>query len=256
MKPLGHRAYGSIPHIPGSRLGPGDHHCSPGQARIATESARDKHDYIIVQEKLDGSNCAVAKVGGKILALGRAGYLAETSKYSVHHSFLKYVQQNEQRFSSLLNEGERVCGEYLAQAVGTRYKLPHEPFVPFDLMTGKTRLPYFEFIRRIGQYGFTPPQCLSLGQPLPVETAITMLEISGHGAIDPVEGAIWRVERKGVVDFIVKYVRHDKEDGKYFPEKNGGCVLWNCPEWAIELPTVQASVATDDPSSNADDNQK
>jgi hypothetical protein len=50
-----------------------------------------------------------------------------------------------------------------------------------------------------------------------------------HGALEPVEGAVWRVERyrlinkslgnvggrKPVVDFIVKYVRPDKEDGKY-----------------------------------------
>lgn len=33
-----------------------------------------------MQEKLDGSNTSVAKVGGKILALGRAGYLAEIGR--------------------------------------------------------------------------------------------------------------------------------------------------------------------------------
>lgn len=33
-KPLGHKAYGSIPHLPTSRLGPGDHHVTEGQARI------------------------------------------------------------------------------------------------------------------------------------------------------------------------------------------------------------------------------
>jgi hypothetical protein len=34
IKPLGHRAYGSIPHLPGSRLGLGDHHCGERRARI------------------------------------------------------------------------------------------------------------------------------------------------------------------------------------------------------------------------------
>jgi hypothetical protein len=53
-KPLGQKAYGSIPHLPGSRLGEGDHHVSEGQAIIATKKARDKNDLIIVQEKLDG----------------------------------------------------------------------------------------------------------------------------------------------------------------------------------------------------------
>lgn len=231
MKPLGHKAYGSIPHLPGSRLGPGDHHCSPGQAKIACEKARDKHDLIIVQEKLDGSNCAVAKVEGKILALGRAGYLATTSKYSVHHSFEKYVRHNESRFNHLLNEGERVCGEYLAQAVGTRYNLPHEPFVPFDLMTKTMRVPYEWFRTRIVANGFTPPQLLSIGKPLSIEAALDLITISGHGATEKVEGAVWRVERKGIVDFLVKYVRHDKEDGKYFPEKTGGETIWNCTDF-------------------------
>jgi hypothetical protein len=57
------------------------------------------------------------------------------------------------------------------------------------------------------------------------------IKVSGHGAIDQVEGAVWRVERKGIVDFLVKYVRHDKEDGKYFPEKNNGIITWNTTEY-------------------------
>lgn len=93
IKPLGHRAYGSIPHLPGSRLGPGDHHCGEGQARIATIKTRDRHDIVIVQEKLDGSNCSVAKIEGKIIALTRAGYEAITSEYPVHRAFSKYVDK-------------------------------------------------------------------------------------------------------------------------------------------------------------------
>lgn len=87
-KPLGQRAYGSIPHLPGSRLGPGDYCINEGQARIATEKARDKHDLIIVQEKLDGSNVAVAKVNGEIIALTRSGYTALSSPYQQHHFLL------------------------------------------------------------------------------------------------------------------------------------------------------------------------
>lgn len=127
----------------------------------------------------------------------------------------------------LLNEGERVVGEYLAQAVGTRYNLPHEPFVPFDIMTGKVRAPYKVFQKRITDYDFIPPQLLSIGDPISIDVAMDCIKYSLHGAIDPVEGAIWRVERKGVVDFLVKYVRHDKEDGKYFPEVTGGETIWN-----------------------------
>ena len=48
-----------------------------------------------------------------------------------------------------------------------------------------------------------------------------------HGALEPVEGAVWRVERKGKVDFLGKYVRPDKIDGCYLPEINGGAAVWN-----------------------------
>jgi hypothetical protein len=34
LKPLGRKSYGSIPHLPGSRLGPGDYCISEGQAPI------------------------------------------------------------------------------------------------------------------------------------------------------------------------------------------------------------------------------
>lgn len=238
MKPLGKKAYGSIPHLPGSRLGEGDHHCHEGQAKIATEKVRDKHDVVIVQEKLDGSCCSVAKVNGEILALGRAGYLANSSVYSVHHSFDLFVKDNQKRFYELLNEGERVVGEYLAQAVGTRYDLPHEPFVPFDIMTGNDRVNHETFISRIKKYDFTPPLLISIGQPVSIEMMLECINVSGHGALDRVEGAVWRVERKGVVDFLVKYVRHDKEDGKYFPEKNNGIITWNCEQWRVELPPL------------------
>jgi hypothetical protein len=105
-----------------SRLGPGDYHCHEGQARIATETLRDRHDRVIVTEKLDGSNVAVANVGGEIFPLTRA-------------------------------------------------------------------------------------------------------------AIDPVEGAVWRVERRGKFDFMAKFVRHDKSDGKYLASVTGGdpvplAVVW------------------------------
>ena len=78
-KPLSRKAYGHIGHLPGSRLGEGDHHVHEGQARICTLKARDKHDRIIVQEKVDGSCCAVAKIDGAIVPLIRAGYRAEQS---------------------------------------------------------------------------------------------------------------------------------------------------------------------------------
>lgn len=227
IKPLGQKAYGSIPHLPGSRLGEGDHHCHEGQAIIATQKKRDKHDIVIVQEKLDGSNVAVAKLNDKIIALVRAGYTANTSPYQQHHFFAQWVERNKNRFSELLNNGERVCGEWLALAHGTRYNLKHEPFVIFDLIKGTERIIYEEFISRISKQYFTAPNLLSIGDSFSIESALEKIKTSGHGAIDQVEGAVWRIERRGKVDFLTKYVRPDKEDGKYFAELTGKGEIWN-----------------------------
>ena len=226
MKPLGIKSYGSIPHLPGSRIGPGDHHCHEGQARIATSQCRDKHDEVFVQEKLDGSNVGIARLNGEILALSRAGYLASTSPYEQHHAFSRWVEKNKSRFMAVLLEGERLCGEWLMQAHGTRYKLWHEPLVVFDLMDGTKRMAYDAFMARVHK-DFVIPDLIYRGQAMSVETIMDTLApqwgddtYGFHGALDPVEGAVWRVERKGVVDFLVKYVRPDKVDGCYLSDDN------------------------------------
>src|SRR5438067_10124703 len=122
-KPLGMKSYGSIGHLPGSRRGPGDHGVNPGQARICCERARDRYDRIIVTEKLDGSNVGVARIGDEIVPLVRAGYRATTSRFEQHHLFAAWVRNRWELFAGLLTEGGRFCGEWLAQAHGTRYDL-------------------------------------------------------------------------------------------------------------------------------------
>src|SRR5205814_3598625 len=111
-KPLGRKAYGSIPHLPSSRLGPGDHTCSAEQARICTVKARDEHDRIIVTEKLDGSNTAIANVGGAIVALTRAGHLATASRHEQHHLFAHWVRERYAHFQDTLADGEALHGEW------------------------------------------------------------------------------------------------------------------------------------------------
>lgn len=226
-KPLGRKAYGSIGHLPKSRMGAGDHACPEGYANICCEKARDKHDRIWVQEKLDGSCCAVAKVNGEIVALGRAGWRAESSPYLQHRYFHAWVLERWQLFDGLLAEGERVVGEWLAQAHGTRYALWHSPFVPFDLMTADKRLPFLEFRDRMAGC-FTLPWLLNNGEPMPIDEALSRAQSTNHhAAIDAIEGVVYRVERKGAVDFLAKYVRPDKVDGCYLPEVSGGVEVWN-----------------------------
>jgi hypothetical protein len=227
-KPLGRKAYGHIGHLPQSRMGAGDHKVPEGQARIACLKVRDRHDRVIVQEKLDGSNVAVARYEGEIIPLVRAGYRAASSPFSQHALFHAWVFENNERFDRLLREGERLVGEWLAQAHGTRYFLTHEPFVAFDLMTEERRTPFDEFQARVMRE-FITPRVLHVGAGIPfsVEAALEAVKVSGHGAIDQVEGAVWRVERRGEVDFLAKYVRPEKVDGCYLPSMTGGEAVWN-----------------------------
>ena len=220
-KPLGKKSYGSIPHLSDSKLGKSEKKVTIGQERIATCYKRDKHDIIICQEKLDGSNVGVAKIDGKIVALTRAGYLAEDSHYELHHVFGRWVIDNISRFNHVLDDGERICGEWLYQAHGTKYDLPHEPFVAFDMILGDKRLVFSDLKAKLCDL-FTTPHVINDGESISVRRAMGKLGKYGfHGALEPCEGAVWRVERKGVVDFLCKYVRPGKVDGKYiidYPE--------------------------------------
>jgi RNA ligase len=233
MKPLGYRAYGSIAHLPNSRMGVGDHHCHEGQGKIATQKVRDKHDLVIVQEKLDGSNVSVAKLHNRLIPLTRSGHDASTSPYSQHIYWTRWVTQRASLFDALLREGERVCGEWLLQAHGTRYDLTnHAPFIAFDLFLDKdTRLPYHAFKHRLANFELETIEALFCGnEAVSVEKALQAVSQSRYGAIDEVEGAIWRVERKGEVDFLAKFVRHNKQDGYFLPQHNGlEREIWNLP---------------------------
>ena len=228
-KPLGHKAYGHIPHLPGSRMGPADKQANPGHAAMCTGPTKHRGLTVYAEEKLDGTCVAVAKVGGILYALGKAGYPANTSPYEMHHMFHEWVHRSEvlERFDKVLQDGERIVGEWLVQAHGTRYDLPHEPFVAFDIMRGHGRVLYKERNGRL-RYKFTTP-CLIYADvaPVSIQDVQAALEPSRHAALDPVEGAVWRVERDNKVFTLAKWVRPDKIDGKYLPEKSGEEPVWN-----------------------------
>lgn len=230
-KPLGGKAYGSIGHLPASRLGPGDYSVHEGQARICCEKPR-KGDRIIVTEKLDGACMVVANIEGSIVALSRAGYRAETSPFVHIREFEGYVQLRNGAFSTLLQPGERIAGEWLSMAHGTRYEPSAQffsPYMAFDLFRDGKRVLRDEFRTRIEGVGIDEPIVLHDG---PTGYSIERMEVDlgdcgFSGAIDPAEGAVWRVEREGRVDFLAKFVRHSKVDGKYLPEISGQDPIWH-----------------------------
>jgi hypothetical protein len=150
-KPLKTKAYGSIGHLPRSRLGAGDWHVHEGQARICCEKPR-KGDRVIVTEKLDGACMSVANIGGEIVALSRAGYRADDALYPHIKAFGPFVDKRRDLFASLLAPGERVCGEWMAMAHGTIYNPDHPgfaPFIAFDIFRTGRRVLRDEFISRV-----------------------------------------------------------------------------------------------------------
>lgn len=217
-KPIGRKNYGSIGHLPNSRMGPSDSHVHEGQGRICTEKARDRHDRIIVTEKLDGSNVGIAKRDGVVLALGRAGYLADSSPFEMHHRFADWVAAHSTFWGEVLVDGERIIGEWLAQAHGTVYgALPKSgPFAAFDLMRGPDRAPHDEFIDRCQARGIEHVRVLHDGGPITVGQAMILHGPGSYGADEP-EGVVYRVERRGEFDFMAKWVRPNKIDGKHLP---------------------------------------
>jgi hypothetical protein len=92
-------------------------HINEGQARICTEGKPGCA--VFVQHNWDGSNCTVARVGDIRYPLTRSGWVAVKSPYEQHHLFHNWVLERHDLFMSLLQPGERIVGEWLAQAHGT-----------------------------------------------------------------------------------------------------------------------------------------
>ena len=216
--------YGSIPHLSTSKMSQkADKKITMGQELILTEKTRDWKDLIILTEKIDGSNVGVIKHNGTIIPLGRSGYRVESSPYEQHRMFAKYVFNNKELFD-WLPEGWRICGEWCVLAHGTVYDITNEsPFVAFDIIDNNNkRILFIEFYGLIKKYGIPSVPLLHIGQPVSIKNAIKLMGLGHYGNPENPEGVVYRVEREGVVDFLAKWVRSDKQDGKYLDKET-----WN-----------------------------
>jgi hypothetical protein len=236
-KPLGKKHYGTIGHIKGSKMNETDRLIPEGQSLICTNKLRDNKDLIWVLEKTDGANVGVHRNGDELIPLAKAGFRADSSPWPFIREFDSFVNKNKSRFLSILKDGERVAGEWMIVTHGSRYNLPHEPFIVFDILTGVNRLPFQQVINRVSNT-FVHSKVLHKGGPIPVEESLNLLGIHGHhGCIDTAEGVIYRCERFDrqpksklpflerpfveYVDFLCKYVRQEFEPGKYLSGVNG-----------------------------------
>lgn len=230
VKPLGAKGYGSTPHLVGSRVGPSDSHVEPTLAKIMTEKVRNRHDRVIVTEKLDGSCLTVARIGRWILPINRAGYLVTESPWPMQHVFADYVADRQKLFASVLGDGERMAGEWMLQAHGTKYRIvdPADLFVAFSIIGPRGRIPYDDFAERVDRAGVRRAHVISDGPAFGQAQAVEALGETGfHDALEQPEGAVWVLETRGEFNCIAKHVIPEKVDGKYLASITGTPEIWN-----------------------------
>jgi hypothetical protein len=216
----------SIPHLPGSRAAT-DRVLQMAQARRFIDASYVSKDVVIVEEKLDGSCVLVAREGDAIVALGREGGRAEASLNEGRRMFAAWVQANAARFCEVLADGERLAGEWLALAHGIRYDLPHEPFVVFDVFVEDERMSRPDVRERAKRAKLVMAGLVHEGGPIAIDDAVKKLGRGFSGARERPEGVVYRIERKGRVIDVAKWIRADKVDGGLLPEKTGREAVWN-----------------------------
>jgi hypothetical protein len=224
-RPLGRKAYFKIAHLPGSRTGIADRTAPAGLVERFLRAPRSG-EVVIVEEKLDGSCVAVARVGDQVLALGREGSLASRSQNPGRQLFAAWIEERRAAFAGLLQSGEWLVGEWLALAHSTRYAPCPSPFVAFDGFSHGRQWTHDELGARIAGT-LVRPVVLHRGGAFGIDAMLAKLGAGGHGAIDPPEGAVWRLERGGRVVGMAKYVRSDKIAGALLPENSGRDAVWN-----------------------------
>jgi hypothetical protein len=220
------RLYPKIGHLPGSRTGPSDRHVPTALAERLTARARPG-DRVVVEEKLDGSCVLVARVGGALVALGREGGRCADSRNEGRRRFAAWVAGRAATFA-WLGEGERLAGEWLALTHGTRYALPHGPFVAFDLFDAGGRRAGRSALASRLPAALPRPYVVHEGGPITPDAALAALGVRGrHGALDAAEGVVYRLESADRAVAVAKYVRAGKVDGAYLADHTGLGHVWN-----------------------------
>lgn len=218
MKPQNRKAYGSIGHLLGSRIGEHDKYVSEGEHRIFTEKLKDKSDTIIVLEKMDGSCCAVCRTEDGVVAITRKGHDARTSPYQQHHMFADWVDEHRDFFMASLPVGWRVVGEWMAQAHGTIYSDLSGPFYVFDLFNDLNERQPYGLLQGWTLQTDDIPFCMVIARA-PFSPDLMWPYVTN---IRPeAEGLIYRRENGDKVLGLAKWVRPDYVAGKYLPGISG-----------------------------------
>jgi ATP-dependent RNA circularization protein (DNA/RNA ligase family) len=219
------RNFGNIKHLTGSRLkDSGDTILEESIQPYFTKCLQfPKRDKLYVTEKIDGANVGVYKKGGKLYPIMRKGYDVRTSGFEFLRRFADFVMDNSARFDALLSDEERVCGEWMIKTHSLFYKMPHEPFVVFDIikdMNKPARPPFAEIIKRCKDHGFTSATVIHEGDAISVDDALRLLGDGFHGCANSPEGVVYRYERDGTFEMSAKFVSNINVGGDFMNDEN------------------------------------
>jgi hypothetical protein len=215
------RNFGNIKHLTGSRLkDSGDSLMEKNIQPFFTQAIQfPKRDKLYVTEKVDGTNVGVYKKNGVLYPIMRKGYDVRSSEWGFMRRFADFVADNVARFDALLADGERVCGEWMIKTHSLFYKMPHEPFVVFDIIQGTVdrpvRLGFADIMAACKCYGFTHAGVVWANGALSVVDALWLLGEGFHGCQSAPEGVVYRYERDGVFLMSAKFVPNLNVGGDY-----------------------------------------
>jgi len=189
------KAFATIQHLPGSKMiDAEDKLLGTEQVKWLTQRRHTNADLVIITEKVDGMNAAVLRCGNFLHPLIRKGYDCRANPLPWINAFADFVDEHASRFLNVLEDGERICGEWMVKTHTLTYKLPHEPFVAFDIIKDAERLPYLKFKERAATEGFITAGLVHMGEAMPLEMALQLLGSGYHGAVGEPEGLIYRYE--------------------------------------------------------------
>lgn len=200
-------SYPTIQHIKGSKMiDNADKLLGQREQDWLTVKTRSPHDVVIVTEKVDGCNVGVLRRGNELFPILRKGFDVLSNPLDWIREFHEYVDVRKDRFWSLLNDGERVCGEWMIKTHTLQYRMKHEPFICFDLITDNYRDNYLSARHRLKSNGFVTAGLVHYGTAIPAQVAIGMLGDGFHGVAGEPEGIVCRYESKDGFLFSGKYV--------------------------------------------------
>jgi len=215
------RNFGNIKHLTGSRLkDSGDSLMEKNLQPFFTEAIQfPKRDKLYVTEKVDGANVGVYKKDGVLYPVMRKGYDVRTSEWMFMRRFADFVAGNIARFDALLADGERVCGEWMIKTHSLFYKMPHEPFVVFDIIQGAedkpVKLGFADIMAACKRHGFTHAGLVWEKGAISVIDALRLLGWGFHGCQTVPEGIVYRYERDGTFLMSAKFVSNLNVGGDY-----------------------------------------